>query len=132
MQFAAANNRYELVQDAASNLDEQEHEVMEKVEPGGEGFHEQRQARAQGLHELIRYSHIPANPVVVAPVRAVPSQLNGPRHIRLQVVQMCGVVHVAQKSSNAVCLNILQAVQQIACKLLQHVTACVLQMPACA
>lgn len=118
------------LQDSASHLDEKEHEVVEKLEPGREGFHEQGQARAQSLHELIRHGHIPANPVVVAPVRAMPSQLDGPRHICLQVVQVGGVVHVAQKGSDAVCLHILQAVQQVPGKLFQHVTACVFQMPA--
>ena len=112
------------------NLDEQKHEVVEELQPVREGVHEEGQARAQGLQQLMGHCNISANAVVVAPIRAMARQLNGPWHIALQVVQVGGVIHVAQKGSDAICLNIMEAVQQIACKSLQHVTTCVLQVPA--
>lgn len=95
-----------------------------------EGFHEEGQAGAQGLQQLFRHNNISADAMMVAPLRSMARQLNGPWHIALQVVQVGGVIHVAQKGSDAICFNIMQAVQQVACKSLQHVTTRVLQVPA--
>ena len=87
------------------NLNEQEHEMMEEVQSSREGFHEVRQAWAQGFNQLIRHCNVSANPMVVAPVRAMPRQLDGTRHICLQVVQVGGIIHVAQEGPDAVCFN---------------------------
>ena len=65
------------------NLDEQKHEVMEELQPVREGVHEEGQARAQGFQQLIRDCNISANAMVVAPIRAMARQLDGPWHIAL-------------------------------------------------
>lgn len=61
----------------SSNLDEDSHEILEEVQPGGEVQAEVVQAGAQRLQQLLWHRHIPPQPAAPPHGSLSPGQVFG-------------------------------------------------------